>query len=107
MPDNDLTAIMAVADRTAIHGPLTDTQRDAALQAIEHLRLSMPVFLDEVSKLLNGNAEDAMSAHSLAMQGHRLARDLHEVCKAVWQIENDLISQYKLGSPALGKEETS
>lgn len=103
---SDISAIMAVADRTAIHGPLTEQQRASALQSIEQLRLSMPVYLDSVQKIINGDTEDAMSVHRLATQGHRLARILHDICKAVWQIENDLIARYKLGNPLLGKEGT-
>lgn len=106
MPDNDLPVVMAVADRHAMHGPLTEAQRLSALQLIEQLRLSMPVFLDNVQRLINGNDEDAMSVHRVALQGHGQARILHDVCKAVWAMENDAIANYRLGAPALGKEET-
>jgi len=103
---DDLPVVMAVADRTAIHGPLTDHQRIATLQAIEQLRLSMPVFLDNAQRLINGNVDDAMSVHRVAVQGHGQARTLHDVCRAIWAIENDAIAQNRLGNPPLGREET-
>ena len=106
MPDNDLPVVMAVADRIANPGPLTEQQRIAALQLIEQLQLSMPVFLGNVQRLINGNDEDAMSVHRIALQGHGQARILHDICKAIWVMENDAIANYRLGNPPLGREET-
>lgn len=106
MPNDNIPAILAVADSLSSSSGLTEQQRTEALQSIEVFRALSPTFLDSAEKLIQEGSTESAELFSASSQGARLATNLTKICKALWSLEDDVFSQRsaRIAEMAWGKE---
>lgn len=105
MPDTDIPAIFAVADRHALSQPiLTDSQRQTALEAIALIRELSPGFLDKAEQIITGGATTSAELFSTACTGSRVDSAMTRVLKALWAMEDAVFEQRSAAITTMGKE---
>lgn len=110
MPNTDIPAIFAVADRYALaQSILTDPQRAAALQAIAMVRELSSGFLDKAEQIIQGGAADSAELFNTAMLGARVDTAMIVALKTLWIMEDAVFKQRSeaIAKAARGKESTN
>jgi hypothetical protein len=102
MPNNDIPAIMAVADSLA-PSALTEQQRQDALTAIATLRAIAPRFLDSAEQIITAGVP-CEGLLRVTLDGARLSSANLTICKALWPLERAAREQ---GIAAMGREQVN